>query len=113
MPGRAGERGTDENLRERDRLLDGLLTRADAEHVGVIVQAGQPRRLLVPGQSRAHTANLVGRDLLAVAGSADDDPEAAWIGDGGAGRAHDIRRVDRKSTRLNSVTVASRMPSSA
>jgi hypothetical protein len=93
VPRRAGECGADEDLGEADGLVDGLLASTEAEHVGVIVQPRQLRRLGAPGQGGADAANLVRRDLLAVAGTADNDPEAAGVGDGGAGRAHDVRRI--------------------
>jgi hypothetical protein len=40
VPSLSGERGGQEDLGEADRVLDAVHPRAEAEHVGVVVQAG-------------------------------------------------------------------------
>ena len=64
------------------------LARADRDHVGVVVLAGQLRGGIGPHERGTDTDHLVGRDLLAVAGAADDDPEA--VEPGGAGGPADV-----------------------
>ena len=48
-------------------------SRAQAQHVGVVVQAGQPGRLLALDQRSPDPGDLVGGDLLAVTRAADHD----------------------------------------
>ncbi len=75
---------TAERLREKrpdqpDRLSHAVHPSTDRDHLGVVVPPGQPGRLLAPRQPAPDTGHLVGRDLLAVPGAADDDSEALRI----------------------------------
>ncbi len=74
------ERGRQEGLHELRRLVLRVHAGAHRDHVGVVVLAAQRRGLLAPGQRRAHALHLVRRDLLAVAGAADDDAEGVRVG---------------------------------
>ena len=62
---------------EADRLLDGVLARADRDHVGVVVLAGEDRGVHAPDERGADAAHLVRGDLLAVARPAEHDAERA------------------------------------
>src|SRR5215471_4927018 len=93
MPHLARERRGQEHLRERDRVGGRMHPRAQAQHVGVVVQAGQPGRLLAPDQRRPDPGDLVGGDLLAVTRAADHDRDAVRVGRRGGRGAHDIGRV--------------------
>ena len=53
--------------------------RTEAEHVGVVVLAGELSGLRRPGERGADAVDLVRGDLLAVAGAADHDAEAAGV----------------------------------
>ena len=66
---------------------------AEAEHVGVVVLAGELGGLRRPGQRRADAGDLVRGDLLAVARAADHDAEAAGVADGPLRRAHHVHGV--------------------
>ena len=66
---------------------------ADADQLGVVVLAGQRRGLHAPRQRAPGAGHLVGRDLFAVAGSADDDAEALGVCDGPLGRRDAEGRV--------------------
>jgi hypothetical protein len=74
--------GGDEAVDEGDGLVDGVLTGADGDHVGVVVLPGQLGGRDAPDERGADTAHLVGGDLLAVARSAEHDAQrldpAAW-----------------------------------
>ena len=72
----AGERCGQENLDEAGHLFHGVHAPTDRDHVGIVVFAGQHCSLLGPHQGRADAGDLVGRDLLPVAGAADHDSEA-------------------------------------
>ena len=89
VAGVAGEGLGDEGVEDRQGLLDGVLAHTEAGDVGVIVLAGQARGLDGPHEGGAHAIDLVGGDLLAVAGAAQDDAEAAGVRDDalGAGEA--------------------------
>src|SRR5215471_3178016 len=89
----AGERRLQEQQGEPDRVRHRVHARAEAQHVGVVVLAGQERGLLVPGQRRPDPVDLVRGDLLTVAGPADHDRDAARVGGRGRRRAHDVGRV--------------------
>ena len=80
VPVVAGERGAEERFDDRGRLVQGVLSGADRHHVGVVVLAGELGGLDVPGQRRPDAGDLVGGDLLAVAGAADHHPQAARVG---------------------------------
>ena len=75
MPRLRGEVGGQEELDQLGGPVDGVHPGTDGDHVGVVVLPAQSRGLGVVGQHGAHTGNLVGRDLLTVAGTADDDPQ--------------------------------------
>jgi hypothetical protein len=86
------ERLGDEGVDERDGLGDLVLARADRDDVGVVVLPGELSGAQVPDECRAHAPDLVGRDLLAVARTAEDDAESL---DAGILIAHDgLRGVD-------------------
>ena len=93
VPRLAGEVGAQEDPDEPGHLRDRVHPAADREHVGVVVLAGQGRGLVAPGQRRADALDLVGRDLLAVAGAADHHAEAALVGDDALGRPEAEDRV--------------------
>src|SRR5690606_9951759 len=89
------ERRGDEAVDEGDRLLDGVLARADRDDIGVVVLARELRGREVPAERGPHALDLVGGDLLAVARSAEHDaerlPSRALV-------AHDgTRRVDAEA----------------
>ena len=86
-------RGGQERVDEGQCLVDGVHPAADADQLGVVVLAGQRRRLDAPRQGAARAGHLVGGDLLAVAGAADDDAEAVRVGDGPLRRRDAERRV--------------------
>ena len=54
---------------------------AHGEHVGVVVLAGQARRIEIVAEGGARAVDLVGGDLLALAAPADDDPAIGLAGD--------------------------------
>ena len=93
VPGLAGERGRDEDLRELDRVLGRVHPGAEAEHVRVVVLTGELGGLRRPGEGGADARHLVGGDLLAVARTADHDPEAARIADDTLGGAQHVHRI--------------------
>ena len=66
---------------------------ANRDDVGVVVLAAQLRRLEAPRERGTHAGDLVGGDLLAVAGAADDDAERPGLRDDGLGRREAERRV--------------------
>jgi len=74
-----------------------VLTRADGDHVRIVVLAGQLRGREVPDERRTYALDLVRGDLLAVSGAAEDDAERldarTLIGDDGLRRADAERRV--------------------
>src|SRR3954447_24949687 len=82
VPLLVAERRPQEGQDELGGLLDAVLPGAHRDDVRVVVLAAQLRRLPVPHQSRADAGDLVRRDLLTVAGTADDDPERTRLGDG-------------------------------
>ena len=55
-----GERRLDEHFRESDSFLDGVLARAEAEHVRVVVQPGEPGGLVAPRDRSPDAPDLVG-----------------------------------------------------
>src|SRR5205085_9966141 len=55
------------------RLVRWDETRADAEHVGIVVLAREPRRLFVPTERRADAVHFVRGNRDADAAAADDD----------------------------------------
>ncbi len=61
-------------------LLEGVLAGTDGDHVRVVVLAGELRRRDAPHQCGADAGDLVRRDLLAVARTAEDDPERVDAG---------------------------------
>lgn len=72
-------RGTEEDLDELRRLLEGVHPPADRHDVGVVVLTAESGGLLAPGERGTHALDLVGGDLLAVARAADHDAEAALV----------------------------------
>src|SRR5690606_38972855 len=90
---RTGERLGDEGLAEGDRVVRGVLACAQGDDVGVVVLSRQVGGVEVPHERRAHSAHLVRRDLLAVAGPAEDDPQAPRLGDDGLPRGEAAGRV--------------------
>ena len=78
-------------------LLERVLTRADRDHVGVVVLARELGGRDAPDQRRADAPHLVRGDLLAVARSAEDDAERLdariLIGDDGLRGTDAERRV--------------------
>src|SRR5699024_12438316 len=83
----------EERVDDREGLLTGVHAAADAHQLGVVVLAGQPGGLDAPGEGAARAGDLVGGDLLAVAGATQDDAEAAGVGDELAGRGDAESRV--------------------
>src|SRR6188472_695863 len=75
-----------EHLHEARHLLDGVHPPADRDHLRVVVLAREDGRLLGPDERAADAGHLVGGHLLAVAGAADDHPQAAGLGGHGPGR---------------------------
>ena len=71
----AGERRRDEPVDEGRGLVEGVLAGADGDDVRVVVLARELGGRDAPDERRADAAHLVRRDLLAVAGSAEDDAE--------------------------------------
>jgi hypothetical protein len=67
--------------------------RAHGDDVGVVVLAAEGGGLLAPGEGGAYALDLVGGDLLAVAGTADDDAEGVGVGGGAFGGAEAEGRV--------------------
>ncbi len=88
-----GVRGGQEGGDEVGRLLLGVHAGADGDNVGVVVLAAEGGGLLAPGEGAADALDLVGGDLLAVAGAADDDAERVGVGGGPLGRPQAERRV--------------------
>ena len=68
-----------ERVSEGHGLLNAVLTAPDRNDVGIVVLAGQLGRVEVPSERSTHPGNLVGSDLLTVAGPTDDDSEGARI----------------------------------
>src|SRR5699024_7586348 len=93
MPGLARERRAEEDLDEVDGVGDVVHPCSERQDVRVVVGAGERGGLLAPRQRGAYTGDLVGGDLLTVAGSADHDAEAVPIGDNGLTRGDAQRRV--------------------
>src|SRR5690606_2797669 len=83
----------EEELDEADRLLRAVHAGTDADHVGVVVLAGQDRGVLAPGQRGPDALDLVGGDLLAVAGAADHHAQGARVGGDALGGAQHEGRV--------------------
>ncbi len=77
-----GERRVDEGVDDRERLLGGVHTAADTDELCVVVLAGKLGDLDIPGECAPRTLDLVRRDLLTVAATAEHDAEAARIVDG-------------------------------
>ena len=75
----------DEGVDDGQRLLFGVHAAAEADELGVVVLAGQAGGLRGPGQGAARTLDLVRRDLLTIAGTAEDDAERARVVDGAGG----------------------------
>src|SRR5690606_25167884 len=65
----------------------------DRDDVRVVVLAPEARGLEVPRERGAHARDLVRRDLLAVAGAADDDAERARLRGDRLARGEAERRV--------------------
>ena len=84
-------------------VLDDLLGQADADdaaahgqHVGVVVRAGQAGGVQVVAQRGAHTADLVGGDLLALPAAAEHDADfGVAVAHGSADARRRSRIVDR------------------
>jgi hypothetical protein len=87
------ERGLDEGQREADGLVDAVLAGTKAKDVGVVVLAGERRRLGRPGQRGPDAGDLIRGDLLAVPGAADHDAEAAGVADNTLRRAQHVHGV--------------------
>ena len=64
-----------EGLDEFGRLLNAVLAAADGDHVGIVVLAGKTGSVQIPRERGADSLDLVGRDLFAVPGTAEDDAE--------------------------------------
>src|SRR5690606_7683168 len=75
VPLLAGERGADEDVDELDDLVEGVLAGADRDDVRGVVLARELRGRAAPDEGGADALHLVGRHLLAVAGTAEDDAE--------------------------------------
>src|SRR5919204_3766433 len=58
-----------------------MVTRPDADDVGVVVLPREASRLVVPGERSPNPLDFVRRDLLAVARAANDDAETAGFRD--------------------------------
>ena len=71
-----------ERINDRQSLLDGVHPPTDSDQKRVVVLARKGCRLWAPRQRTTRTRHLVGGHLLTVAGAAEDNAEAAWIGDG-------------------------------
>jgi Family of unknown function (DUF6518) len=89
------ERRRDEGVDVEDGLLDGVLAGTDGDEVGVVVLTGELGRRNTPDQCGARAENLVGRDLLAVARSAEDD--AQRFNTGSLVANHGARGVDAEA----------------
>ncbi|BFO21544.1 hypothetical protein SHKM778_79320 [Streptomyces sp. KM77-8] len=66
---------------------------AQRDHVGVVVRAAEGGRLLAPREGRPYALDLVGGDLLPVAGAADHDAEGALVRGGPLGGTQTEGRV--------------------
>lgn len=84
-------RRAQERVDNRERFGGGVHPAADADQLGVVVLPGQLRGLGAPRQRTARPGHLVGRDLLAIAGPTDHDPQALGVGHR-AGRRRDAER---------------------
>ena len=84
----AVERRRQPGVGDRERVVLAQRSRAQAEHVGVVVGARDPGHLDVPGVDRAHAVDLVGGDADAHARAADQQPDGARLAPV-AGVAHD------------------------
>jgi hypothetical protein len=91
------ERGGDETVDEGDGLVDGVLTGADGDHVGVVVLPSQLGGRDAPHERRPDTVHLVGGDLLAVTRSAEHDAQrldpCGLVADDGLGGADAERGI--------------------
>jgi len=63
-------------------LLLGVHAATDADELGIVVLAGKAGGLCGPRQCAASTLDLIGGNLLAVAGAAQHDAQGAWVIDG-------------------------------
>ena len=85
--------GGEEHLDEAGHVLERVHPAADGDDVGVVVLAGQHARSpRYQASAQRMPVDLVGRDLLAVAGAADHDAEAARPSRGRRRRASAARR---------------------
>jgi hypothetical protein len=87
------ERGPDEGEGEADGVVDAVLAGTQRQDVGVVVLAGKGCRLDGPGQRGPDPGDLVRGYLLAVAGAADHDPEAARLVDHALRGPHHVNGV--------------------
>ena len=86
-------RGGQERVDETQRFLCRVHASADADHLSIVVLAGQRCGLHAPRQRAADSGHLVGSDLLAIAGAADHDAEAVRVGQCLGRRGDAERRV--------------------
>ncbi len=70
----------DEYVHQVKAVIQLVLAETDRDDVGVVVLTSQAGGVLVPHEGGAHAFNLVGGDLLTVAGSADHYAQATGIG---------------------------------
>src|SRR5215207_11001834 len=75
----AREWRSDEGLDEADDVIHRMQADAHRDDPRIVVFAGQPRRVFSPGQRRPNSADLVRRDLLAVAGAAENDAQTLLV----------------------------------
>src|SRR5699024_9387357 len=75
----------DEGVDDGQRLLLGVHATTQADQLGIVVLAGELRGLHGPGQCAACARHLVRGDLLAVAGTTQDDAQGALVSDDPAG----------------------------
>ncbi len=68
-------------------------TRADRQHVRVVVLAGHARRIEVVAERGPHTVDLVGRDLLALAAAPEHDPHVGLAAHDRPGHRRAERRI--------------------
>jgi hypothetical protein len=87
------KRGVDEHIDDCQGLRRVVQPSAQPENVGVVVLAGQRRRFGVVGEGSPDPLHLVRGNLLAVARSADDDPQTPGVGNRSLRGIDAVRRI--------------------
>ena len=93
MARRLRPRGGQESVDNGEHLGLGVHAATNADHLCVVVLAGQCGGLDAPPQRAPYAWHLVGGDLLTITRTAEHDAEAARIGDGALRGGDAERRV--------------------